>query len=94
MLQKHLSSVRYLARQGLALCDHEKSEGSMMQMWFMHDADIQQWLKDGKYLSRDVVNEHIKIMSDNVLLEILSVIKSGNFWPSKLMRHLMQIIMS
>ena len=54
MLQKHLSSVHYLARQGLALCGHEESEGNMMQllqMWSMHDADIKQWLKDG--LSHD-----------------------------------------
>ena len=40
MLQKHLSSVRYLARQGLSLCGHEESEGNMLQllqMWSVHD---------------------------------------------------------
>ena len=32
MLQKHLSSVRYLARQGLALRGHEESEANMLQL--------------------------------------------------------------
>ena len=60
MLQKHLSSVHYLARQGLALCGHEKSEGNMMQLlqvWSVHDFDVKEWLRDGKYLSHDIVNE-------------------------------------
>ena len=70
MLQKHLSSVRYLARQGLALRGHEESEGNMLQllqMWSVHDSDVKEWLRDGKYLSHDIVNEEIKLMSDHVV---------------------------
>ena len=32
----------------------------------------QEWLRDGKYPSRDIVNEQIKLMSDHVLHDILS----------------------
>ena len=49
MLQKHLSSVRYFARQGLALRGHEESEGNLLQMWSVHDFDVKEWLRDGKY---------------------------------------------
>ena len=75
MLQKHLSSVHYLVRQGLALCGHKESEGNMLQllqMWSEHDYDIKEWLIDGKYLSHDIVNEQIKLMGDHMLREILS----------------------
>ena len=44
-LQKHLSSSRYLARQGLALRGHDEKEGNMMQllqMWSFHDADVKE----------------------------------------------------
>lgn len=45
-LQKHLMSVRYLARQGLAIRGHEESEGNTMQllpMCSVYDADIKGW---------------------------------------------------
>lgn len=70
--QMHLSSVRYLARQGLAFRGHEESEGNMLQllqMWSAHDSDIKEWLRD---VSHNIVNEQIKLMSDHVLCEILS----------------------
>ena len=35
MLQKHLSSVRYLAQRGLAIHGHEECEGNMMQFLLM-----------------------------------------------------------
>ena len=49
MLQKHLFSVRYFTRQGLALRGHEESEGNLLQMWSVHDFDVKEWLRDGKY---------------------------------------------
>ena len=93
MLQKHLSSVCYLARQRLAFRGHEESEGNMLQllqMWSAHDSDIKEWLRDGKYLSHDIVNEQIKLMSDHVLREILSEIKGSMFFLQfKLMKQQM-----
>ena len=82
-LKKHLSSVRYLARQGLAFRGHDEKEGNMMQllqMWSVHDVDIEQWLREGKYLSHVIINEQIKLMGDHVLREILSEIKSCIFY--------------
>ena len=78
MLQKHLSSVRYLAHQGLALRGHEESKGNMLellQMWSVHDFDVKEWLSDGKYLSYDIVNEQIKLISVHVLQDILFEVK-------------------
>ena len=83
MLKKHLSSVRFLARQGLAFRGHEESEGNMLQllqMWAEHGSGIKEWLRDGKYLSHDIVNEQIKLMSDSVLREILSEVKNSMFF--------------
>ena len=77
MLQKHLSSVRYLARQGLAFRGYEEKEGNMMQllqMWSLHDVDIKHWLRCGKYLSH-IINEQIKLMGDHVLRVMLSEIR-------------------
>ena len=78
MLQKYLSSVHYLARQGLAFCGYEEKEGNMMQLlqiWSFHDADIKHWLRDGKYLSH-IINEQINLMGDHVLRVMLSEIRS------------------
>ena len=82
-LLKHFSSVRYLARQGLAFRGHDDKEGNMMQllqMWSLYDTDIKEWLRDGYYLFHVVINEQIKLMGDNVLHEILSEIKSCMFY--------------
>ena len=68
-LIKDLSSVRYLVRQGLAVRGHDEKEGNMMQllhMWSAHNADIRVWMREGNYLSHEIVNE-IKLMADNVL---------------------------
>ena len=76
MLQKHLSSVCYLARQGLAFRGHEEKEGNMMQllqMWSLHDVDIKDWLRDGKYLFHIIINEQIKLMGDHVLCEMYEI---------------------
>ena len=82
-LLKHLSSMRFLARQGLAFRGHEEKEGNMiqlLQMWSFYDPDIKEWLRDGKYLSHIIINEQIKLLGDHVLREILSEIKNCMFF--------------
>ena len=62
---KDLSSVRYLARQGLALRGH-KEEDSNLQLLKCQADDVQglnSWMGDGRYLSHDIVNELLEIMS-------------------------------
>ena len=96
MLQKYQSSVRYLARQGLAFRGYEEKEGNMMQllqMWSLYDADIKHWLRDGKYLSH-IINEQIKLMGDHILRVMLSEIRSCMFLPSKSLKRLMLLQMS
>ena len=80
MLQKHLSFVRYLARQGLPFRGHDEKEVQLLQMWSLHDADIKDWLRDGKYLSHIIINEQIRLMGDHVLREMLSEIRSSMFF--------------
>ena len=52
----------------------------LLQMWSVHDVDIEQWLREGKYLSHVIINEQIKLMGDHVLCEMLSEIKSCIFY--------------
>ena len=61
----------------------------LLQMWSIHDFDVKEWLRDGKYLSHNIVNEQIKFMSDHVLHDILSEVKHSMFLPFKLMKQQM-----
>ena len=51
MLMKELSSVRYLARQGLALRGHKEEDGNLMQLLKCRAEDIQGlglWIHEGR----------------------------------------------
>ena len=63
---RHLSVLCYFAREGLAIWGHEGSEGKIIQllcMWFAHDADMKEWLREGNYLSHQIINEQINMMA-------------------------------
>ena len=45
----------------------------LLQIWSLHDADIKDWLKDGKYLFYIIINEKIKLMGDHVLCEMYMI---------------------
>ena len=77
MLLKHLSSLRYLCHQGLALRGHDETEGNLMQLLMLRVEDcagLKQWLRNSKYLSRGIATELVSIMAKSVLLDILSEI--------------------
>ena len=77
MLIKQLSALKYLLRQGLAIRGHDNKEGNLTQLLKLRgedDPQLQMWLSDGRYLSPVIVNEQIKLMSDNVLRGLLSEI--------------------
>lgn len=83
MLLKHLSALRYLVRQGLAIRGHEENESNLIQllhMWSAHDVDMKAWLKEGNYLSRDIINEQIKMMADQVLRNLLLEIRGARIF--------------
>lgn len=67
MLLKQLHSLRYLLRQGLPIRGHEESEGNLIQLLEMQSTDcpkLAQWIRDGHYLSHDIVNEMISSMGN------------------------------
>ena len=59
VLLKQLSSLRYLARQGLAIRGHSENEGNLMQLLLLRCEDnpqLKQWLVAKKYLLHDILN--------------------------------------
>lgn len=83
MLMKQLSSLRYLLRQGLALRGHDENEGNLVQLLKLHSEDcdgLKAWLEGKKYLSHEIVNEMIRLMSNQVLREILYEIREASFF--------------
>lgn len=83
-LLKQLEAMRYLLRQGIALRGHSEEEGNLPQllaMWSSDNNDIKHWIKEGKYLSHDIINEMISLMGQNVLRQILAkIMKSLPSW--------------
>lgn len=82
-LVKLLSSVRFLARQGLALRGHDEAEGNLMQLlqlWSEDVRSLQSWCsRTTSFLSPDSQNEilqMIEMMSHSVLRRITDTIKS------------------
>ena len=80
LLLKHLSSLKYLIRQGLALRGHCEEEGNLPQLLMCRAEDVpalKTWLSDGRYTSHMIVNEQIQLMSHHLLRHILSDIQSA-----------------
>ena len=62
-MMKHLRSLRYLVRQGLAIRGHDDKEDK--------------WLEECKYISPQIVNEQVKMLADQVLRNLLEKIHSA-----------------
>ena len=84
MLMKLLSSIRFLARQGLPFRGHtetsETFEGNLYQLLLLQAEDNNQmrvWLKKKEYISPDIVNEIIVLMGQTVLRNIIAQIKTS-----------------
>lgn len=78
MLQVLISSIKYLVRQGLALRGHEDLEGNLMQLLLLRSEEcpgLKQWIKEKKYLSGDIINEIIGIMSNQLLRKLLNEVR-------------------
>ncbi len=76
-LLKQLEGMKFLLRQGLALRGHREEEGNLPQLIAMmssSNSDISSWIKEGKYMSHDIVNELISLMGQGVLRQILAKI--------------------
>lgn len=71
MLLTTLASLRFLLRQGLAIRGHEEEKGNLMQLLLLRSEDVaglkQYNMTDRHYLSGDIVNELIALMSNAVV---------------------------
>ena len=63
---KQLSSLKYLARQGLALGGHKRMDSNLIQLLKTRAEDIPElnkWIENGQYLSPVVINELLEMPS-------------------------------
>ena len=83
MLMKMLSSLRFLVCQGLAIRGHREEDSNLVQLLHCRSEDIhglESWIKDGRYLSHDIINELIEMMAHQLLRSILSEIKNATWF--------------
>ena len=83
-LLKIISSLRYLARQGLAVRGHSENDGNLMQLLQLRGEDsddLISWLdRRENWLSHDIQNELLEIMSRIVLKSILAEVKQNKYF--------------
>ena len=96
MLIKIISSIRFLARQSLALREDGSGEldsnfYQMLKLKSEEDPKVNDWLKKktNKYTSHDIQNEILKVMAMRVLRNIAYSLLSSSFitiiWTKPLM---------
>jgi hypothetical protein len=75
-----MTSIRYLAAQGLALLGHEKQDSNLYNLLSLRAEDckeIQAWLqKKRNYLDSSVQNEILTLFSNAIIREIVNKVKS------------------
>ena len=81
LFMKQLSSLQYLARQGLALRGHERIDSNLIQLLKTRAEDIPElnkWIENRQYLSPVVINELREMMGNSILRSILEDIRSNS----------------
>ena len=71
----------YLVCQGLAIRGHDDKETNWFQLLKLQCADddkLEKWLENCNYISPQNVNEHVKMMADQLLLSLLEEIHSAH----------------
>ena len=80
-LMKILTSVEYLARQGMPFRGHQEDSGNFYQLLQLRANDSDQlrgWLKQKKaFISHEIQNEMLKIMSQQIQREILKEVQTS-----------------
>ena len=83
-LFKIVSTLRFLARQGLAARGHEEVEGNFLQLLHLRSKDcsyLSGWLqKHGNYTLHDIQNEIFEIMVHSVLRRIASAVRANKYF--------------
>ena len=83
LLLKQLSSLRYLARQGLAVRGHEQIEGNLIQLLLLRSEDcseLKQWIKEKHYLSSEILNEMLSLMCRTITMQLLKEIHEASIY--------------
>ena len=65
LLNKQLSSLKYLLSQGLAVRGHDDLEGNLLQLLKLRSSDctdLSKWISERKYFSPVILNEQISLM--------------------------------
>lgn len=84
-LQKIMESIRYLAVQGIPLRGHTEEQSNFVQLLKLRSLDsplLKSWLERSKYrwISHDVINEILTLLSLNVQRKLLTRISSQPFY--------------
>lgn len=82
MLLIEIQCIKCLLRQGIALRGHVEDEGNLIQLLKLREADVDglsSWIKEGNYLSHDIVNEICQIISLSIVRELVKEVKNCFF---------------
>ena len=83
-LLKIISTLKFLARQGLPLRGHQESEGNFIQLLHLRSEDspeLLQWLeKRSNWTSHEIQNEIIELMAHSILRKVMSSIRANNYY--------------
>ena len=79
-----LSSLRFLARQGLAIRGHEENEGNFLQLLRLQSgncSEMVKWLqRRGNWTAHEIQNEILEIMAHSVLRTITDRVKANKYY--------------
>lgn len=78
MLVKEITSIMYLMGQGIALDGHDPQNSNLYKLLQLRAQDcpeIDQWLAEKNYMSHDIINELIHLISRCVLGQVISPIR-------------------
>lgn len=84
MLLKILSSIRYLARQGIAIRGHSADEGNLQALIHLQSDDsneFRHWIsRRVSFVSHDIQNEYLQLMAHHVLRSLLDRIRQAQYF--------------
>jgi hypothetical protein len=83
-LLKVIGSLKYLAAQGLAIRGHSEASGNLVSLLQLRSSDVpilDEWLnKRHNWLSHDIQNEILQIMSNDILRDIAAEIRQNRWF--------------
>ena len=85
IILKIIINVKFLARQGIALQGHNDEESNFIQLRKLcanDSKEMSRWLdkRGDKYLSPDIQNEVIQLMSSSILQEITANLQAAKYF--------------